>query len=351
MRADRCKEQLIAEDFDRTGSRARAAADQADEKEQRHGEAAPFHIIRRRIAGARDDGGDVKDRFPQDPLGLVGRAAAQDEKDNHHQKGQGHEKAAHLRVAVQGHGVAVDKLHVAHERQGREDHEDRRDIFGGAREGAERGIVVGEPPGRHRGQRMNRRVEGAHPERKIAQHTSQRQPEVNHGNLRRDLPRAGQDFTKGVKGFGFEDLHTTDPQLGQEHHGDDDDTDAAQPLQNTAPDQQPLGQVFQSGQHRGPGGRQPRHRLKHRVGDAGIGRAQHEGQGPEQWQHQPNAGGEHKCLLDGEPFADPVGAGKGDHTAAQRGDQRTFDEDPPLAPALGQIDQDRDDHGKAKHGH
>ena len=65
LRADRGKQQLVAEDLDRTGSRARTAANQSDEEKQRNGKTAPLHIVNRGIAGARNDGGDIEKRLAE----------------------------------------------------------------------------------------------------------------------------------------------------------------------------------------------------------------------------------------------------------------------------------------------
>ena len=88
---------------------------------------------------------------------------------------------------------------------------------------------------------MDRRVKDVHPQGQIGQRTGEGQPDINDRDLAGDLPGPREDFTKGIKGFRLEDLHTTDAQFGQEHHRHNNDTDAAQPLQDRAPQQQPLG--------------------------------------------------------------------------------------------------------------
>ena len=40
-------------------------------------------------------------------------------------------------------------------------------------------------------------------------------------------------------------LHAANPQLGQKNHGDNNDTNAPKPLQDAAPQQNTLGQVFE----------------------------------------------------------------------------------------------------------
>jgi hypothetical protein len=63
--------------------------------------------------------------------------------------------------------------------------------------------------------------------------------EIDDRDPRRDLGRAGQDLAHCVEGLGAEDLHAADAQFRQEHHGHDDDPDAAEPLQQAAPEVDP----------------------------------------------------------------------------------------------------------------
>jgi hypothetical protein len=64
----------------------------------------------------------------------------------------------------------------------------------------------------------------------------------------------------GLEGLHPEKLHAADPQDGQHRHRHDDDADAAQPLQDRAPQKDPWRRIVQSDDDRGSGG-----------GDAGDG--------------------------------------------------------------------------------
>jgi hypothetical protein len=78
---------------------------------------------------------------------------------------------------------------------------------------------------------MHQRVERRHPERAVGQRANDRERDIDDRDARRDLGRAGQDLAHCVEGLGSEDLHAADAQFRQEHHGHDDDPDAAEPLQ------------------------------------------------------------------------------------------------------------------------
>ena len=182
-----------------------------------------------------------------------------------------------LLVAPQRRAVPVHHLHVPHKRQRRQDHEQRRHIFQRPGKRTERRVIGGKPAGGNGGQGVNRGLERIHPQRHIGQQAHQRQRHIDDRDLRGNFSGTGQDFSQCVETFGPENLHPANPQFRQKHHRHHDDPDAAQPLQNAAPQQQPLGQIVQPGKHRGPGGCQPRHGFEYGIDQSRLGRAENEG--------------------------------------------------------------------------
>ena len=125
---------------------------------------------------------------------------------------------------------------------------------------------------------MHSGIKGRQPNCKIRQSAGHRNRDIDDRNLYRDGCGPWQDLAQSIKGLGFKNLHATNAQFRQKHHGHNDDPDTAQPLQNTPPKQQTFGQIFQSGKHRRSGCCKPRHGLKERINIAGLGGPKDKGQ-------------------------------------------------------------------------
>jgi hypothetical protein len=83
--------------------------------------------------------------------------------------------------------------------------------------------------------------------------------------------------------LGAVELHAADAEHRQYGHGDHDDADAAQPLQQLAVEQDRFGQIVEARQHRGAGGGEAGDGLEDRVGGIDVqGLGQGKGQGAEQ---------------------------------------------------------------------
>ena len=348
LRLDGGKQDLVAEDLDRTGGRSGTAADQADEEEHADQQAAPAHVIDAGKPRAGHDRGDVEQRLAEGLFGMVGEDGGQDEGGADRQPHDDPDEPAHLFVPKEWLRGAVQDLDIAHEGQRREDHVDRGGIFQRPLKGPEGGVVIGETAGRERGERVHRRVKGIHAHDQIGEHAGDGQADIDDRDLRGDGAGAGEDLAHRLEGFGFEDLHPAHAQFGQKHHGHDDDADPAQPLQDSAPEQKPLGQVIQSDKDGRACRGHARHRLEKGIDEARLGRAQHEGQGAEHRQDQPDAAGQDEGLLQGQTLAGAAATGQGHQRAAEKGQDRAFGKDGPMAPTLGQIHRKRRNHGQAK---
>ena len=197
---------------------------------------------------------------------------------------------------------------------------------------------------------MYRRFEGAHAQHQIGQRADQRQAEIDVEHPLGDVDGARQRLAERVEPFGAKELHAAHPHLGQEHQRHDHDPEAAQPLQDAAPQQQPLGQVIQPRDHRRSGGRDTRHRFEERVDEMQIRLAQHEGQRAEQRQHHPNQRGQQKRLLNGQPLAHRILARKRHERADHASHDHAFGENRPVSAPLGDIHEKRQRHGRAHGG-
>jgi hypothetical protein len=110
----------------------------------------------------------------------------------------------------------------------------------------------------------------------------------------------------GVEALGAEDLHPADAQFRQEHHGHDDDPDAAEPLQQAAPQVEPAGSPSSPEKTVAPVVVSPDIASKNASTYARRSPSvapEDEGQRAEDRQHQPHARGQQKGLLDRQPRA------------------------------------------------
>ena len=163
------------------------------------------------------------------------------------------EKGADLAVLEQRARDAGAQLHKAYKGQGCEQHKEDRHIFRPGSKTTERLVVIGKPAGGHGGHGVHGSIERLEPCGGIGQRTSQGETHIDDRNPARDLGGAGQDFFECVKAFRPEDLHPAGTEFGQKHHGHNNDTYAAQPLQDTAPEKNALGHIVKPGQNRGSG--------------------------------------------------------------------------------------------------
>src|SRR3546814_19113269 len=90
--------------------------------------------------------------------------------------------------------------------------------------------------------------------------------------------------------------------LRQDGNGHDDDADAAEPLQDGAPQQDAGGREVQSDDYRGAGGGDARHRLEEGVDRIELELRKLERQGAEDADDQPPEVGPQERLADGKTF-------------------------------------------------
>ena len=106
------------------------------------------------------------------------------------------------------------------------------------------------------------------------------------------------------RNLGAVQLHAADAEHGQYRHGDHDDPDAAQPLQQLAVDENGAWQHIQAGNHRRTGRGQPGDRFENRIHGAQLQpRSQHEGQRAGQAQHCPEQRRDEKTVADAQLMA------------------------------------------------
>jgi hypothetical protein len=129
----------------------------------------------------------------------------------------------------------------------------------------------------------------------------------------------------------------------QDRDRHDDDADAAEPLQQGTPQQDPVGRRIERGDHRRAGCRDARHRFEESVGIAQAEFGKHERKRREHGQHQPASGGQDEGLAD-------VDAARGrarrqDHGDAdeRRQPRRPGEHTPSVVPRRG-IDHERRAH-------
>ncbi len=144
---------------------------------------------------------------------------------------------------------------------------------------------------------MNNRVKRGHAKTQVEEPADDGQRQVHDRNPGRYLTRARKDFSKGIKAFRAEDLHATNAQLRQKHHGHNNDPDPTDPLQHSAPEKDPARQVFEPREHGRAGCRKPGHGFEKPVNKACFGRAQPERDRAENRQGKPNTCCDQEGLL------------------------------------------------------
>ena len=164
---------------------------------------------------------------------------------------------------------------------------------------------------------MNGCIKNIHPRANVTKRADQCETDIDHGNSAGNFGRARKDFSKCIKTFGPEDLHTTHTQLRQEHHRHNNDTNPTKPLQDCTPQQQPFGQVFKTRKHSGASCCEAGHRFEKCIDKTCVRFAHHKRNGPKNRQCDPNPGGQQKCLLDRQTLAHAVGTAEGDESACQ----------------------------------
>ena len=93
---------------------------------------------------------------------------------------------------------------------------------------------------------MDDRVNRGHANGGVNHTADHRQTRVNKQQLLGDIGSTRQRFAKGIKPFGPEVLHATHPHQRQKDHRDKGNTQAPQPVQQSAPQIGTRGQSVQS---------------------------------------------------------------------------------------------------------
>ena len=217
------------------------------------------------------------------------------------------------------------------------EHEEGRGI-GGRRvvEIGKRGVVRRIPARRHGGHGVGDRIERTHAAGCIGDGAYGRDDEVDDAGLRRNLGNARQELARHVRAFNLEELHAANTQHWQDRDGGHDDADAANPLQDGAPEQDAARGRVEAGHHSGTRGGQAGNGFKHRIreGHAVI----QEGDGRDHRKHDPD----HHRKEEGLPrtcgwwrAANQHGEAGTDQDADCSGDQ----EDVPLFRAICDVEQ------------
>ncbi len=196
---------------------------------------------------------------------------------------------------------------------------------------------------------MNGRLEGFHAEKDIGKGAGEGQADIGRQQRFGDVEGPGQHLAKRVEPFGLKELHPTGAHDRQEDQGDNDDPEPAQPLQDPAPEQRSLGHLVEADEHGRAGRGHPRDGLEIGIRERGPRRADHEGQGADQRQHDPGGCGQQKGVLDGHPFDPRIGRRDHDQPAEADGENGDFTEDSPTLASRCEIKQGawhhRDAHG------
>ena len=265
------REHLDSEDLHAARGGAGASADEHEQRKDRERERAPGREIGGGIAGAGQNRNAVEG-------GLAKRIGRRGAVGNHQPAGerkQGEqdqpEEPLHLRVPRERPPSAAHGLQIEHEGQRAQHHVDGGDPFDRIVAEMAKRIVRGREAaggdGRHR---VAHRLEGGHACGPIGEPVAEREREVDHADGAGELSRAGQHLLRAVRGFGVEELHPADSQHRQDRDRRDDDADAAEPLQERAPEQDSRRRLIEPDDDRGPGRREPRHRLEVGVGVAEL---------------------------------------------------------------------------------
>ena len=130
-------------------------------------------------------------------------------------------------------------------------------------------------------------IEPAHARHAIEKRADHRQPDIGKADIGRDIADLRQELAGPVRAFEIEQLHAADAQLRQDRDRGDDDTHAADPVQDRPPEQQAARHVFEPGENRRASGRHAGDAFKEGVRD-GVARHQ-ERQRTDGVDHDPDA--------------------------------------------------------------
>ena len=147
---------------------------------------------------------------------------------------------------------------------------------------------------------MRRGVEDGHAGDVVEYRTDDRQPEIDQADRGCHLGGARQDLLRQIRGFGAHQLHAADPQHRQDRDGHDDEADAAEPMEDGAPQENARWRDVQADDHGRTGRRDARDRFEHGLGRAQVELAERERQRGERPDHDPHRAGQEKGLAAGQ---------------------------------------------------
>ncbi|MNM92422.1 hypothetical protein D3C81_1047550 [compost metagenome] len=183
---------------------------------------------------------------------------------------------------------------------------------------------------------MVERVEQAHAGPVEGQGAEQGDADVHPDDVLGDHVRARHDLFRAIRRLGLEQAHATNAQHRQDRHRHADEADAAQPVQQRAPDEDARRHVVQPAEHGGAGGGDARHALEEGVGVADV-LGEDEGQGGEDAYQQPARHRQHVHVPRAQ--VDVLGAaGENQAEAGGEGDDARPDEGVQIAGAV-EMDQ------------
>ena len=258
---------------------------------QQHGarQVGPGIVVCGREPGAGEERGGLERAEAQClPQRLVHRPGNRQGHQCRRQHVDANERAQ-FQVAEQPAGASAEGLEVKREVDRREQHEhghhhvhERRAV------GADAGRAWREAAGRDGAEGMGQRIEQRQPGRQQQRHLRHRQPEVHDPQ---DLggsgdPR-GELLQRGAGRLRAHQPEAADPEPRQDGDREYHDAHPAEPLRQTAPEQDRPRQRLQVGEQRRPGGGKPRHGFEEGVGVARDGAADYVRQGAESAHHQP----------------------------------------------------------------
>ncbi len=105
----------------------------------------------------------------------------------------------------------------------------------------------------------------SHTRTKIGKTTGDSQHDINQRHGTRNLGDAWQNSIAGIKCFGLKNLHTANLQHWKHGNRHNNNTQASQPFQNSAPKQRSWCSIIQINNHCCPGGCNTRHGFKNRI--------------------------------------------------------------------------------------
>ena len=183
---------------------------------------------------------------------------------------------------------------------------------------------VEKPPVETRRQRVRHRLEGGHPGKPVEEGAEQGQADIVTPIAAAIWRARGMTFSERSEDLGPEQLHAADAQGRQDGDRDGDDADAAQPLQQRAPQQQAGRRRVEADDDRGAGRGQARHALEEGVGEAVRERAV-AGEGKrhraEQGHHRPAQRGQDEGLAQRQAALEPATGGVEEPGAAGEGER------------------------------